>query len=35
MHWSDKRSEMASWTRQQAYCQPQPDKGPLAALLDG
>jgi hypothetical protein len=32
MHWADKRSEMAAWTRQQDYCRPQA-KGPLAALL--
>jgi Transglycosylase SLT domain len=32
MHWSDKRAEMASWTRQQNYCQPEPS-GPLASLL--
>lgn len=24
MHWSDKRAEMAAWTRSQSYCQPEP-----------
>lgn len=34
MHWSDKRAEMAAWTRTQDYCrQPEP-QGPLAALLE-
>jgi hypothetical protein len=34
MHWSDKRAEMAAWTRVQSYCQPQP-KSALAALMKG
>jgi hypothetical protein len=33
MHFSDKRSEMAAWTRAQDYCQPQP-KSVLASLIE-
>lgn len=33
MHWSDKRAEMASWTRTQEYCRPDA-KGPLASLIN-
>ena len=31
MHWSDKRAEMAAWTRKQSYCAATPQRVALTA----